>query len=174
MIVPRLLVAVLMAFTPGRATDECLIPPVVAPVVVPFRAPSCPYCAGQRGIEYQVGAAVPVHAVASGRVVFSGVVVGIRYVVIEHLNGVLATYGMLVDVTVHRDVVVRSGQLVGHASTRLYFGVRRAGEYVDPLSLFDPARLRPRLVPLDDAPARAARRHVPACTFVAETRANRR
>ena len=36
----------------------CWQPPVTGVVVDPFRAPACTWCAGNRGIEYRVGAAL--------------------------------------------------------------------------------------------------------------------
>ena len=32
----------------------CLVPPVAGPVVEPFRRPACPYCAGHRGLTYEL------------------------------------------------------------------------------------------------------------------------
>ena len=72
----------------------CLLPPVVAPVVDPFRDPGCAWCPGNRGLTYGVATGTVVRAAAAGSVTFSGRVAGTRYVVVEHAAGGLrATYG---------------------------------------------------------------------------------
>ena len=79
-----------------RPPRSCLAPPVVAPVSRPFYAPPCPWCAGHRGVTLRGRAPAP----SCGRwrrevVTFSGVVVDVRYVVVRHGDGLLATYGGL-------------------------------------------------------------------------------
>ena len=69
-------VIALLLLTPG-----CYQPPVESPIVDPFRAPECPFCRGNRGLEYQPPSGSPVVAAADGVVTFSGVVAGVRYVV---------------------------------------------------------------------------------------------
>ena len=97
------------------ALPPCLRPPVLAPVVVQFRAPLCPYCSGKRGIEYAMSRHDAVRAVARGVVTFSGVVVRTRYVVVAHVDQTLATYGMLADSAVRSgDQVVIPEKLVPH------------------------------------------------------------
>ena len=136
---------------------QCMMAPVQAPVVVVFRAPSCAYCSGQRGIEYAVGFKTPVLAAATGDVTFSGVVAGTRYVVVRQGGGLLATYGMLDDTPLHRGDSVQTGQVIGWATNRLYFGLRRDGEYVDPVPLLSSVTRRHRLVPTDGSVPRSAR-----------------
>jgi murein DD-endopeptidase MepM/ murein hydrolase activator NlpD len=141
-------------------------------VVIAFRAPLCPYCAGHRGIEYSIAEHTGVRAVQSGRVSFSGVVVGSRYVVVAHDDGTLATYGLLDEARVKYGDSVQVGQLVAVASGRLYFGLRVFGEYVDPQPLLAQRSPRVRLVPVDGSAARPARPgHAgqPTCRFVGET-----
>src|SRR4051794_12599798 len=46
--------------------------PVDARVIDPFRPPSNPYAAGNRGIDYGVTPGTPVRAAATGVVVFAG------------------------------------------------------------------------------------------------------
>lgn len=164
-----LFVSVMTALIPVGPAQECLVPPVWAPVAVAFRLPKCPYCTGQRGIEYAIGAVEPVRAAASGRVIFSGIVVGTRYVVVDQEGGLLATYGMLGDISVRVGAVVRPGQLIGHASSRLYFGIRRSGEYIDPVPLFARISLPHRLVPIDGSSPRPTRHRLATCRLVAET-----
>ena len=71
---------------PGQV-PACLRPPVVAPVVDPFREPACEWCPGNRGLTYGAPAGTVVRAAAAGTVSFSGVVAGTRYVVVEHAAG---------------------------------------------------------------------------------------
>ena len=47
------------------------------------------------GSRYAVAAGTPVRAAAAGTVTFSGVVADVRYVVVRHADGLLATYGGL-------------------------------------------------------------------------------
>ena len=61
--------------------DACWYPPVLGRVVDPFREPPCPWCAGNRGIEYRVPRRTPVRSVATGDVTYSGVVVRRPYVI---------------------------------------------------------------------------------------------
>lgn len=146
------------------AAVPCLYPPVQAPVVDPFREPSCPYCAGNRGLEYVTDAGTPVVAAAPGRVGFAGTVAGVRYVVIEHVEGFRTTYGRLdrIDTQVGRRVV--TGQRVGLAGGGLFFGLRSGPEYLDPQPHLAELVARPHLVPLDGndrRPGRPARVRCP-------------
>ena len=62
-------------------------PPVVAPVIDPFRAPTGPYGPGNRGLEYATRAGAPVTAIGAGRVAFAGQVAGRLVVSVEHPDG---------------------------------------------------------------------------------------
>ena len=154
---------------PSAALSLCLVPPVRAPIVVSFQSPECPYCSGQRGIEYAMSprANTAVLAAASGVVTFAGIVAQTRYVVTSVGLDVLITYGMLADSPLHPGDQVRTGQLIGRVRQRLYFGVRRSGVYADPVPLFAVATHRQRLVPADGHPARPARSRPPSCPTVA-------
>lgn len=152
--------AALVLSAPG-----CYSPPVAAPIVVPYVQPPCPYCAGHRGVEYELGAGTPVKAVAAGTVTFAGAVVGIRYVVVLQPDGRRATYGMLATTPLTRGAVVAGGQVVGTSGARLYFGLREDvadQPPVDPTSLLGRFVGVPRLVPADGATPRPARPH--ACS----------
>ncbi len=141
---------------PTDAAPPCWFPPVVAAVSDPFRAPPCTWCAGNRGIEYRVTADTVVRAAASGRVVFAGTVVDVRYVVVQLSNGWRHTYGRLAAATVELGDVVLANEVVGTASATLFFGLRIGDDYADPAPYIGVARRRPRLVPLDGTPARPA------------------
>jgi murein DD-endopeptidase MepM/ murein hydrolase activator NlpD len=145
-------VAIVLALLPGA----CYPPPVVAPVVDPFRAPACAQCAGNRGLEYATAAGTRVTAVASGVVTFSGVVAGTRYVVVSQPDGLRATYGRLGSASVAVGSAVTAGAIVGTTSAGLFFGFRDGDSYVDPAPLLGRWRFRPRLVPSDRTAGRPA------------------
>ncbi len=89
-------------------------------------------------------------AAASGTVTFSGVVVDVRYVVVRHGDGLLATYGGLSSTTLHAGDIVVTGQLVGHSGAGLYFGLRTGPDaYIDPQPLLGELVVPPYLVPTD-------------------------
>ena len=138
------------------AGTPCWFPPVVASVSDPFREPPCPWCAGNRGIEYRIAADTAVRAAASGRVVFAGTVVDVRYVVVQLSNGWRHTYGRLATATVELGDVVLANEVIGAASGTLFFGLRIGDDYADPAPYIGVTRSRPRLVPLDGTPARPA------------------
>jgi murein DD-endopeptidase MepM/ murein hydrolase activator NlpD len=136
----------------------CLLPPVVAPVVDPFREPGCEWCPGNRGQQYGAVPGSAVRAAAAGTVSFSGVVAGTRYVVVDHvIGGLRATYGGLADTGLAAGEVVAAGALVGHAGADgLHFGLRRGEHYVDPAPFIGRLVERARLVPTDGTARRPA------------------
>jgi murein DD-endopeptidase MepM/ murein hydrolase activator NlpD len=143
-------VATIVAAVPGGAAVACLRPPVEAPISRPFDAPPCQWCAGHRGITYEVAAGTPVRAAAAGTVTFSRVVVDIRYVVVRHGDGLLATYGGLASTTLAAGDGVAAGAIVGRTGEELYFGLRTAPDtYVDPLPRLGVLDVLPYLVPTD-------------------------
>lgn len=136
--------------------EDCWHPPVDAEVADPFRAPSCPWCPGNRGIEYNSGPGEPVRAVAAGVVTFAGPVAGTFYLVVGHADGVRATYGGLTDVTLRvGDPVVRRMR-VGTTVGRLHFGLREGDDYIDPTPFLGYLVGRARLIPTDGSPERPA------------------
>jgi murein DD-endopeptidase MepM/ murein hydrolase activator NlpD len=151
-----LAVTVLLA-TPdaAAAAASCLRPPVDAPVPRPFDAPACQWCAGHRGLTYQVPRDTAVRAAAAGVVTFSGLVVDVRYVVVRHSDGLLATYGGLESTTLSTGDRVAAGATIGRSGPELYFGLRSAPDtYVDPEPLIGELVVQPYLVPTDGSPAR--------------------
>lgn len=132
----------------------CYLPPVDAPIVDPFRQPACEYCAGNRGIEYAPRAGQTVVAAAPGTVTFSGVVAGTRYVVVEHSDGLLMTYGKLATAAVASGDRVERGQRIGTSSAEMFLGLRRGEVYIDPAPYLGELRRRTRLVPTDGSRAR--------------------
>jgi murein DD-endopeptidase MepM/ murein hydrolase activator NlpD len=129
---------------------------VAGVVVDPFRQPPCPFCAGNRGIDYAVDPGTVVRHAAPGRVEFAGTVAGTRYVVVSLANGWRLTYGQLTEVEVDAGDAVLAGGLVGRASGTFSFGLRVGDEYVDPEPFIGRPVTRPRLVPVDGTPPRPA------------------
>ena len=128
------------------AGQSCLTPPVTARVAVPFRAPDCRWCPGQRGLEYSNRAGVAVRAAGSGAVVFAGQVAGVVWVTVDHGGGLRTSYGPLRRVAVRRGATVAAGTVLAIAAGALHFGVRVDGRYVDPAELLGlPVHLVPRL-----------------------------
>ena len=130
-------------------SPTCYQQPVHAPVVDSFRAPACVFCPGNRGLEYQPHVGAPVVAAAPGVVTFSGVVAGVRYLVVAQTDGRSATYGRLAVVRVAVGATVRSGETVAATTERFYFGLRQGDRYIDPAPFLGVARYRRRLVPAD-------------------------
>jgi murein DD-endopeptidase MepM/ murein hydrolase activator NlpD len=135
---------------------QCWRPPVVGVIVDPFRAPACRWCAGNRGVEYEVAQATTVRATAAGTVTFSGDVAGTRYVVVRLPNGWRTTYGRLDAADVELGDWLVAGSQVGTVSSGLFFGLRIGDDYVDPAPFIGTLVGRPRLVPVDGSVARPA------------------
>ena len=148
--------ALLVAAPPApAAARSCLAPPVVAPISRPFSAPPCPWCAGHRGVTFAVAPGTVVRAMAPGVVTFSGVVVDVRYVVVRHGDGLLATYGGLASSPLAAGDRVAAGDVVGRAGGDLYVGLRTGPDrYIDPEPLIGALVVPPYLVPTDGTPAR--------------------
>jgi murein DD-endopeptidase MepM/ murein hydrolase activator NlpD len=136
--------------------SSCLLPPVSAPVADPFREPACPWCPGNRGLTYDVPAGTLVRAAAAGVVTFSGSVAGTFYLVVDHADGLRATYGELAGSPLRAGDVVVAGATVGPSAGGLHFGLRIGDRYVDPAPYLGRLVERARLVPTDGSAARAA------------------
>jgi murein DD-endopeptidase MepM/ murein hydrolase activator NlpD len=89
-------------------------------------------------------------------VTFRGSVAGVLYVVVEHADGLRATYGRLSSTSLPTGSTVTQGSDVGRSSNELYFGLRRGDTYVDPAPLLGRLVERWRLVPTDGSPGRRA------------------
>ncbi len=133
----------------------CYLPPVDVPIVEPFVAAPCTYCAGgHRGVEYIVAPGTHVRSAARGTVIFDGFVVGTRYLVVLGDDGLAATYGKLAASTAATGRRVEVGDDIGVSGPRLYFGLRKGGDYIDPEEYLAVIRHRPRLVPSNGSPGR--------------------
>lgn len=109
--------------------------PINLVVIDQFRAPSCKWCSGNRGIEYRTEPGSIVTAAAGGIASFVGMVAGTNYVVIKTtktINNLLVTHGRLQSVSVKSGAVIAVGQTIGVAGESLYIGVRVNGQYTDP------------------------------------------
>jgi murein DD-endopeptidase MepM/ murein hydrolase activator NlpD len=143
----------------GLFSTGCLVKPVEAPVVDPFREPPCEWCPGNRGIEFGPTGELAVVAAASGTVTFVGAVARTLYVVVGHADGTRTTYGNLARGVVHRGEYVELGEVVGIGGATTHFGWRDGdGRYLDPTPLLGRLRIRPYLVPTDGTAPRAAER----------------
>ena len=131
----------------------CYQPPIISPVVDPFRAPACAYCPGNRGLEYEPPPGSRVVAASAGVVTFS-VVAGVRYVVVAQSDGHTATYGRLATGSVHAGASVAMGDVVGTTTDHFFFGLRTGDQYIDPAPFLGVLRYRPRLVPVDGSAPR--------------------
>jgi murein DD-endopeptidase MepM/ murein hydrolase activator NlpD len=131
--------------------------PVDGPIIDHFRPPGCPWCAGNRGIDFATTPGASVRASAPGLVTFAGTIGHDRFVVVAHPDGLRTTYAYLATIAVVVGATVAAGAVVGTAGSELHFGVRRGTTYLDPELLLAGAVLRPRLVPASGATPRAAR-----------------
>jgi len=93
------------------------------------------------GIDIGVGAGTPIHAAASGRVVYSGWMGGYgNLVAIDHGRGLSTAYGHQSSIAVGNGQIVSQGQVIGYVGCtghcfgdHLHFEVRINGSAVDPL-----------------------------------------
>lgn len=135
-------------------------------VVHGFDPPSCPWCAGERGVDLAGSVGQAVRAALGGRVTYAGPLAG-RDVVVVDAGGVRTEYEPVAP-SVRRGDVVATGGLVGRLAVIgshcfpaacLHLGLIRDSDdaYLDPLSLFPAAPVPVRLLPLGAAPRVAPR-----------------
>ena len=143
----------------------CLVPPVDAPVVEPFVAPACSYCAGHRTVDFANTAVATGTVVApiAGRVSFAGEVAGRRFVSVRSGDHTV-TVGGLGSLAVSAGQAVAAGETVGRGTGLgpVTLSVRRdAGqpteEYLDPGQFLARRIGRARLVPTDGTRPRPVR-----------------
>ncbi|MFC5995280.1 M23 family metallopeptidase [Pseudonocardia hispaniensis] len=128
-------------------------PPVVR---APFREPAHRYGPGHRGVDLAGQPGQPVLAARAGTVVYAGLLAGRGVVSIRHEDGLRTTYEP-VTAAVTAGSVVRRGETIGSLEPGhpgcpdpacLHWGLRRGeADYLDPLLLVRPARLRLLPVP---------------------------
>jgi len=119
----------------------------------PFQPPSQPYGPGHRGVDLVGLPDQPVLAAGAGVVVYAGPLADRGVVSIDHADGLRTSYEP-VRASVRPGQLVRRGEPVGllepgHLGCRsaacLHWGLRRDGQYLDPLLLV--RRTRVRLLP---------------------------
>lgn len=145
-------------------------PPTPRPVADPFRPPQTQYSAGNRGIEYATQTGDPVAAIADGIVRFRGVVATEQWVVLEHADGRLSSYGNVLAADFAVGSAIPRGALVGVAIGPVHLGVRERGLYIDPASLWNNTK---RHAILDNAADSATPAAVTAHRTATPRRANR-
>jgi hypothetical protein len=141
----------------------CLLAPGRGEIVDPFRAPMCPWCPGNRGLEYATAPGGAVVAGGDGVVTFAGSVAGVRYVVVEHPWGLRTTYGRVAVISTASGRAVSAGTPIAVAADRTFFGLRNGDRYLDPAPYLATTRRRPRLVPTDGRHRRPDRSAITTC-----------
>ena len=120
------------------------------PVVRRFVRPSSAYGSGHRGVDLGAHVGQPVRAVAAGTVSHVGVIAGRGSVTVAHAFGLRSTYEP-VTASAAVGAAVAAGQVIGtispaasHCAPRvcLHLGAIRGRDYLDPLSLLRPMRIR--------------------------------
>ena len=113
-----------------------------ATVAAPFEAPAHRYGPGHRGMDLAGGDGGAVVAPADGTVAFSGAVAGRPLLTIDHGEGLVTTFEPVFP-EVEAGRAVARGERVGTLATgghalpgALHVGVRRDGEYINPMLLF--------------------------------------
>jgi murein DD-endopeptidase MepM/ murein hydrolase activator NlpD len=116
----------------------------------PFQPPTRPYGPGHRGADLVGSPGEPVLAAGDGVVVYAGPLAGRGVVSVQHADGLRTTYEPVTAV-VHGGQRVARGQTLGSlapghlgcpAPACLHWGLRRDGEYLDPLRLVRHTRVR--------------------------------
>lgn len=130
-------------------------------VVQGFDPPQGPWGAGHRGVDLLGRPGQEVHAALAGTVTFAGTLAGRGVVVVSHGDTRTTYEPVAPDVAV--GAVVATGAVIGHLETGmshcfpltcLHWGLVRAEQYLDPLSLLGhgPVRLLPLALPSVLAP----------------------
>jgi murein DD-endopeptidase MepM/ murein hydrolase activator NlpD len=128
------------SYSPGDTSPSAagFIWPVNGPVTSPF---GWRWGRMHEGIDIGVGYGTPIHAAASGRVIYAGWMSGYgNLVAIDHGRGISTAYGHQSQITVSVGQIVSQGQTIGYVGCtghcfgpHLHFEVRINGSPVDPL-----------------------------------------
>lgn len=118
-------------------------------VLAGYDPPAQRWSAGHRGVDLAAEVAAPVRAAGPGVVTFAGVVAGRGVVTVLHRSGVRTTYEPVLAATRVGTPVV-GGDVIGtlaaggHCAPRscLHWGALRGRDYLDPLRLLRPVRVR--------------------------------
>ena len=123
---------------PTHVSSSGLIWPVNGPVVSPF---GMRWGRMHTGIDIAVGYGTPIHASASGRVIYAGWMGGYgNLVVIDHGSGLATAYAHQSSIAAGNGSSVSQGQVIGYVGCtghcfgpHLHFEVRVNGQPVDPM-----------------------------------------
>jgi murein DD-endopeptidase MepM/ murein hydrolase activator NlpD len=124
--------------TSTHVSSSGLIWPVSGPVVSPF---GMRWGRMHTGIDIAVGYGTPIHAAASGSVIYSGWMGGYgNLVVVDHGNGLATAYAHQSSIAAGNGTSVSQGEVIGYVGCtghcfgpHLHFEVRVNGQPVDPL-----------------------------------------
>ncbi len=127
------------SYRPPAPSGSGLIWPVAGPVVSPF---GMRWGRMHEGIDIAVGTGTPIHASASGRVVYSGWMSGYgNLVAIDHGGGLSTAYAHQERIVASLGQSVSQGQVIGYSDCtghcfgpHVHFEVRVNGTPVDPLA----------------------------------------
>ncbi|MGH4019642.1 MAG: M23 family metallopeptidase [Pseudonocardiaceae bacterium] len=130
-------------------------------VVRDFDPPAHRYGPGHRGVDLAGVHGLPVLAAGAGTVVYAGPLAGRGVVSIDHPGGLRTTYEPVLAAVSAGELVARGQRIgtleAGHpgctAPACLHWGLRRGIDYLDPLRLLAPGRLR--LLPWQGAAVRS-------------------
>ena len=112
-----------------------------------FQPPAQKWLSGHRGVDLGAAPGTEIRSPAAGTVSFSGVVVDRPVITVDHGNGLKSSFEPL-NASVKRGDTVSRGQVIGtiagagHCSPAdcVHWGVRRDGEYVNPLQFVQDMR----------------------------------
>jgi murein DD-endopeptidase MepM/ murein hydrolase activator NlpD len=128
----------------GQPSASGFIWPVNGPITSPFgsRCLGNGDCSSHPGLDIGVPAGTPIHAAASGTVIFTGWAGGYgNLTLIDHGRGLATGYGHQSSIAVGSGAFVSQGQVIGYVGctgycfgAHLHFEVRVNGSPVDPLA----------------------------------------
>jgi murein DD-endopeptidase MepM/ murein hydrolase activator NlpD len=128
----------------GQPSASGFIWPVNGPITSPFgsRCLGNGDCSSHPGLDIGVPAGAPIHAAASGTVIFTGWAGGYgNLTLIDHGRGLATGYGHQSSIAVSSGAFVSQGQVIGYVGctgycfgAHLHFEVRVNGAPVDPLA----------------------------------------
>lgn len=140
-----------------RDDVTCWAAPVQSPVVDPFRAPTCTWCSGNRGVEFGSVSGDRVRSPTAGTVVWVGAVAGTHWVVLTTDDQLRVSIGSVIS-DVADGQRVTTGMAIGVATGPVHLGVRRGVDYLDPARWLSISAFRARVVPDDGSQAAPAQR----------------
>lgn len=112
-----------------------------------FQPPAQKWLSGHRGVDLGAAPGTDVRSPAAGTVSFTGVVVDRPVITVDHGHGLKSSFEP-VDATVTRGQSVARGQVIGTVAAAghcppancVHWGVRRDGDYVNPLQFVQDMR----------------------------------